>query len=612
MEATYVYDTCVNGKGRLCSVTNSASVESREYNSLGLTSKETKTISSVNYITQYTYDRQGNQTLITNPDSSQVKYLYNTAGQLEQVQRKESTDAGFINVVTNFNYSPMEQPTTISYANGATTTNTYDSTKLYRMTAKVTTIAGSSHAQDLAYTYDANGNITRTIDASATSTSKIGNYVYDPLNRLTSAAITNVASGQSPYTETYAYDAIGNITSKNGQAYTYSQANYTNPHAVTSIGSTTFTYDNNGNELTKGTSLTNTWDYNNRLTQSVVGSTTVTYAYDAEGQRIKYSKGTTTSYYPSKYYNTDGATRKKHIFANGIEIGVVTGTGSSATVRYIHTDHLTGSNIITNSSNTADETLDYYPFGGIRIDSGSFNEQRKFTGYEYDGDTGFNYAGSRYYDASTGRFISQDPLVVKNPEKVLGDPQSLNYYAYSRNNPLRYIDPTGESWQEFFEKVARTNSNIVTAVVPYVSDIRDAFELNTGRDLISNQRLTQGQTELTGLGLFIPLAISGKEIRTANIAAKELDAGTSRLISAGEKNYATYVSFDKLGKIDYVGITNDFTRRAGEHLRNVGREIEKMRGLPELTKNQARGIEQVLTPGAERAEREVPTPSGWG
>ncbi len=155
----------------------------------------------------------------------------------------------------------------------------------------------------------------------------------------------NVASGQSPYTETYAYDAIGNITSKNGQAYTYSQAGYANPHAVTSIGSTMFTYDNNGNELTKGTSLTNTWDYNNRLTQSVSGSTTVTYAYDASGQRIKYSKGTTTSYYPNKYYNTDGATRKKHIFANGIEIGVVTGTGASAIVRYIHTDHLTGSNI---------------------------------------------------------------------------------------------------------------------------------------------------------------------------------------------------------------------------------------------------------------------------
>ncbi len=134
-EATYAYDTCVNGKERLCSVTNSASVESREYNALGLTSKETKTINSVNYVTQYTYDRQGNQTLITNPDSSQVKYLYNTAEQLEQVQRKESTDAGFINVVTNFNYSPMEQPTTISYANGAATTNTYDSTKLYRMTA---------------------------------------------------------------------------------------------------------------------------------------------------------------------------------------------------------------------------------------------------------------------------------------------------------------------------------------------------------------------------------------------------------------------------------------------------------------------------------------------
>ncbi len=442
-EVTYAYDTCANGKGRLCSITNSASVESREYNSLGLTSKETKTISSVNYVTQYSYDRQGNNILLTNSDNSQVKYIYNTAGQLEQVQRKESTDAGFINVVTNFNYSPMEQPTTISYANGATTTNTYDSTKLYRMIAKVTTIAGSSHAQDLAYTYDANGNVTRIVDASSTSTSKTANYTYDSLNRLTSAAITNVASGQSAYTENYAYDAIGNITSKNGQAYTYSQTGYANPHAVTSIGSTTFTYDNNGNELTKGTSLTNTWDYNNRLTQSVSGSTTVTYAYDASGQRIKYSKGTTTSYYPSKYYNTDGTTQKKHIFANGIEIGVVTGTGSSAIVRYIHTDHLTGSNIITNSSNTADETLDYYPFGSIRIDSGSFNEQRKFAGHEYDSDTSLSYMNARYYDSAIGRFVSQDLLAMRNSEKVLQDPQSLNYYAYSRNNPLVNIDPTG-------------------------------------------------------------------------------------------------------------------------------------------------------------------------
>ncbi len=155
------------------------------------------------------------------------------------------------------------------------------------------------------------------------------------------------------------------------------------------------------------------------MTQSVVGSTTVTYAYDAEGQRIKYSKGTTTSYYLTKYYNTDGATRKKHIFANGIEIGVVTGTGSSATVRYIHTDHLTGSNIVTNSTDTADETLDYYPFGSIRIDSGSFSEQRKFTGHEYDTDTNLNYMGARYYDSAIGRFLSEDPLVMRNPEKIL-------------------------------------------------------------------------------------------------------------------------------------------------------------------------------------------------
>ncbi len=107
--------------------------------------------------------------------------------------------------------------------------------------------------------------------------------------------------------------------------------------------------------------------------------------------------------------------------------------------------HSQSSNVITNGPGTVEELMDYYPYGDIRLDekAGSFSEQRKFTGYEYDGDTGLNYAGARYYEPTIGRFISQDPLVVKTPEKVLGDPQSLNDYAYSRNNPLRFIDPTG-------------------------------------------------------------------------------------------------------------------------------------------------------------------------
>jgi RHS repeat-associated protein len=52
--------------------------------------------------------------------------------------------------------------------------------------------------------------------------------------------------------------------------------------------------------------------------------------------------------------------------------------------------------------------------------------------------TGLLYYGARYYDPALGRFISADTVVPG-----AGNPQNLNRYAYVRNNPLRYTDPTG-------------------------------------------------------------------------------------------------------------------------------------------------------------------------
>ena len=67
-----------------------------------------------------------------------VQYAYNQAGLLAQVQRKETTDPAFLNVATFLAYSPLGQPITIAYANGTTTTNTYDADELYRLKHKVT------------------------------------------------------------------------------------------------------------------------------------------------------------------------------------------------------------------------------------------------------------------------------------------------------------------------------------------------------------------------------------------------------------------------------------------------------------------------------------------
>jgi len=64
--------------------------------------------------------------------------------------------------------------------------------------------------------------------------------------------------------------------------------------------------------------------------------------------------------------------------------------------------------------------------------------RQKFTSKERDIETGLDYFGARYYSSIQGRFTSVD---IAGPN--LSNPQSLNKYAYTLNNPLRYIDRNG-------------------------------------------------------------------------------------------------------------------------------------------------------------------------
>jgi YD repeat-containing protein len=141
-EVTYLYDSCANGKGRLCSATttnNSMSIGTwKTYNPLGLVATDTKQIVAQTYNTHYTYDRQGNQTDILYPDSSEVLYTYDSTAQPIIVQQREATSSPWRMIISNINYSPLGQETSVIWGSGATTTNTYDPNQLYRLTHKVT------------------------------------------------------------------------------------------------------------------------------------------------------------------------------------------------------------------------------------------------------------------------------------------------------------------------------------------------------------------------------------------------------------------------------------------------------------------------------------------
>jgi RHS repeat-associated protein len=237
--------------------------------------------------------------------------------------------------------------------------------------------------------------------------------------------------------------------------YSYAGTGYANPHAVTSVGGTAYTYDNNGNVTAIG-SLDYTWDWRNRLASAERnGGGITTYGYDRTGQRVFKATGSATTSYPNRYYNVASsslsATTTKHIFApDGTLLATVEGSGvGTATTTYLHPDHLGGTNVTTDENGEVVQTLDYYPYGSQRIATGSFDEQRRFIGEEYDGDTEFSYLNARYYQGSRGQFMSQDPVFVnlgvdRRTQALLADPQLQNAYAYSRNNPLAYRDPTGE------------------------------------------------------------------------------------------------------------------------------------------------------------------------
>lgn len=474
-EITYVYDTGTDGIGKLYSVTMTAGANTvYTYNANGAEASEVKTINSNAYTTSYTYDRQGNILVITYPDSAEVKYTWNTAGLLEKIERKES-GGSYTDVVSDFDYAPNEKLILQSDANGVTTTNTYDATALYRLTNRLTQKSGGPKLQDLNYTYDNNGNITQIVDASNTDSSKTVAYVYDDLNRLTSATATSVAAGQSTYTHTFTYSKIGNILTSPVGSYSYNGdkgSSYANPHAATSIAGGAQTYDKDGNLLTYGLN-TNTWNYKDQLTNMSFSTTTLDYSYDHAGNRTRFIKNSSlNTYYPNKYYTVDpSGTQRKHIYAGDQLVATIETTGGTVTPYYDHVDHLNSINVATDSGGSQQELLDYFPYGSQRISSGAYTAQRQYIGQTYDTDSSLSYLNARYYNGSVGRFLSQDAVFVAlgngeeiqkltqiEQNKVLEDPQSLNSYSYARNNPISLSDPEGK-----FVILGPVAASIVTA-----------------------------------------------------------------------------------------------------------------------------------------------------
>ena len=149
-------------------------------------------------------------------------------------------------------------------------------------------------------------------------------------------------------------------------------------------------------------------------------------------------------------------------------------------VTYMHQNHL-GSPIATTDADGQQLWRESYtPYGEKWQSDGDNDDNVSFTGHIHD--TKSNLTGvffacenytvqARFYDPTIGRFLSIDPVGFLDT----GDPRYFNRYAYTANDPVNLIDPTGETIEVLYHEVALGNDH---ASIRFTPDDQDAYASN--------------------------------------------------------------------------------------------------------------------------------------
>jgi len=212
---------------------------------------------------------------------------------------------------------------------------------------------------------------------------------------------------------------------------------------LTSTPVATFTYDGNGNTLTKVNSTGTTqytWDFENRLGSVMLPGPggTVTFKYDPFGRRIQKSSsaGTTDYLYDGsdsvEEVDQSGALLARYAQSAGIDEPLAESRGG--TNGFYEQDGLGSVTSLSGSAGALADTYTYDAFGVLTASTGTLANPFQYTGRDYDSETGLRYYRARYYDSTASRFLSEDPL---------GFGVGGNFYAYVDNDPADFTDPLG-------------------------------------------------------------------------------------------------------------------------------------------------------------------------
>jgi len=449
----YTYDLA----GRLLTAENSAGAYAFTYNALGqiIEVEEPNGVSLT-----FEYDARGNRTLMEDSLGGTTTSDFDAHNRLVS---RVFTQSGQPTLRTDFVYDWAGRVAKeINYCDADGTQLVSTSEHIYdakgRLIELVHRDAGADTIAAYEYEYNAAGQLIAQTDHGVTT-----NYDYDAQGQL----IDDDA-------HTYTYDAAGNRPNEDESAVVNNQlANY---------GVWNFTYDDEGNLTKKSLGSTDdTWLYGYDNANHLVSATLWTedpsypgtavlqreaeYQYDVFGNRIAKTvdmDGVGAMDPFEQRYVLDGwnSAKSSPIGLENFDVIADLNETGSLTTRYVRgdaVDQLIGRIDVDQSSNAywylvdhlgslrdvIDETgvvkdaIAYDGFGNITSETeDDFGGRYKWTAREYDVETELQYNRARFYDAATGRWISQDPLGF--------DAGDSNLYRYVHNEPTNRTDPSGK------------------------------------------------------------------------------------------------------------------------------------------------------------------------
>ena len=149
---------------------------------------------------------------------------------------------------------------------------------------------------------------------------------------------------------------------------------------------------------------------------------------------------------------------------------------------FYHSDHLGSTSYITDDKANITQYDAYLPYGELLVDEHSSSEDLpyKFNGKQFDEETGLYYYGARYMNPVTSLWYGVDPLAEKYT--------TTGGYIYTLDNPIRMIDLDGRKWDE--SSVTQKNGNVtinLTLTVAILNSSNKKFDLEKLGNVLSSQ-----------------------------------------------------------------------------------------------------------------------------